>query len=251
MKSPRVVLALAVIAWMATSPAAAQRDVRRNSGKGAYQELIRSVLREHYPAALTAASPRRVRYLYLLGDGHGRLVRHEMDSTPPASLTMPEAIEERFEMEVDSGWTDHMDVAFALAGMSMHVPGMASELGPDTLWVFWADAPLPLDSARTLRAGGFQPGLAVEMQVTPDTIFRFAETVPPGHTVWYARDQHGTVMGMGTWEGENPDYAARQAQLAPQFPDGELTCSAAGAIQLADGRLVRILPIRYDPKPSR
>jgi hypothetical protein len=222
-----------VQSWIAPVPA-------ERSARAAYVRLVRRVLNERYPQVLRASSG-HAQYLWIVTDGRGRLVRTALDARRPALFAIPNAITERFpDVPIDE-WNRMTNAAFSTTGMSPHPPG---EVAPDTLWVFWAERPFPL-SAAPRPLGPFRIAEAFDAMLVPDTVREVARGVGAGRTVWFVKGDDQRLMGIGTWPEENPDIARRQAELAPRFPGGELTCSLGLAVRGASGRLVRVFPIRF------
>jgi hypothetical protein len=217
------------------------------SARAEYVRLLQRVLRERYPQVLRTSTG-HARYLWIVTDGRGRLVTTALDSSRPAILGIPNAVTERFpDLPLDE-WNRMADAAFSTIGMSPHPPG---EVAPDTLWVFWAERPFPIRAVPRPR-GPFRIAEAFDAMLVPDTVRKVARSVGPGRTVWFVKGDDQKLMGIGTWPGDDPDVRAAQAQLAPQFPGGELTCSVGLAVRDASGRLVRVFPVRFqksEPTP--
>lgn len=215
------------------------------SDQGEYTRRLRDLIRTELPQLATATG--RTRFVYLRGDGTGRVVRALAEDTAPRPFVLPRPAVGRIvtAQEVDR-WLADSTAAWGVLGMSMHAPG---EVAADSVWVVWAEPPVPFAGVRV--GGGDLPlGLLTAEQMTPERVRAFARRVPPGHTVWWVYDDQQRLLGYGTWPGADPDVEARRAELAPRFADGRLTCASALGLRGAAGRIVRVVPVRFQPRAA-
>ncbi|HET7231138.1 MAG TPA: hypothetical protein VFJ16_14090 [Longimicrobium sp.] len=211
--------------------------------QGPYTERVREIIRAHQPRLLDQPAG-HAQYLYVLGDGSGRVVRTMAEDVAPTQMGLPTAALGRIATETEvEGWMAMSDPAWGVMGMSLHLPG---EVGPDSVWVFWAEPPVHFGQARA--AGGPLPfGLAAAEQTTPRLVHALARHLPRGRSLWYVYDDQERVLAYGTWPGADPDVEAGRNQLRPRFAGGALTCAMAQSIRGAGGRLVRVVPVRFQP----
>lgn len=207
---------------------------------GAYTRRLRDIIKAEHPRLLTESTG-HARFVYLRADAGGRVERSVVEDTPPQPLNPWAMVGRIVTRDEADRWIADTTVSWGVMGMSMHGPGV---LAADTVWVFWAAPPMPI---RTTLAGTTPLGMLAQEQNTPARIRALAARMPPGHSVWYVHDDQQRILGYGTWPEANPNADARRAELAPRFADGRLTCYGVIPIRAGGGRMVTVMPVRYQP----
>jgi len=240
---PRACLALAAVA------AAARCAPLRHAPRGdppPLATLVRGAVARYQPGVRAGAVGTRTVGVWLVGDGHGRIV-----ASAAAPLRVegadPEADFRRLLPRVDfRPFEGEVDALYPYAGTLWFLRG---EMGPDSVYVFWKDRPSPAAGPAPAARGRFPLGLAAAHGLTPPAVRQAVGRAAPAETVWYLEDEHGAVLEVGTRPGGR-DIEATRAMLAPRYPDRRLTCAGGYALPGRGGRPVPIVDVVARPAPK-
>lgn len=211
-------------------------DARRDAPLA---DLLLSATRRHEPGILRARG--QTRYVWLLADGSGRIVRSAASLERPRSDVLRDVLRERFpDIDTDAWVRDVPEALFPVAGIYRLRSG---EIGSDTVLVFWADPPVPVGGDPPRSRGPYRLGEAAAAQFSPPRVLRAAREAAPGQTVWYVESDEGVLLDVGVYHGGR-DYDAIRVFLQPRFPGRTIQCSAGYALPAADGRLVQTVAVR-------
>jgi hypothetical protein len=236
---------------LAILPAAAQPGAASREEKP-YTELVRRAVAAYYPQ-LTRGGARGTAYVWFVGDGRGRIVGHHYSSVPPRSPRLRDALREQFPaVDPDRDARAVPDAAFPNAGNSLHPAG---ELGPDSIWVYWAERPYPLAGVPQ-QLGEYAFGRAASQQLAPAAVRQLAADAVRGDVVWYAYSDQQPLLAAGLYTAlrpgeQQPDsvVAAVRAAVRERYPAGSLTCSLGSSLPNRSGHLVMTVSVRYQPPP--
>lgn len=211
-------------------------DTRRDAPLA---DLLLAATRRNEPETLRARG--KTRYVWLLADGRGRIVRSAVSLERPRSDVLRDVLRERFpDIDTDAWVRDVPEALFPVAGIYRLRSG---EIGSDTVLVFWADPPIPVGNDPPPPRGPYRLGAAAAAQFSPPRVLRAAQETAPGQTVWYVESDEGVLLDVGVFSGGR-DYDAIRAFLQPRYPGRTIQCSAGYALPAAGGRLVQTVAVR-------
>lgn len=236
------------------SPSEPRPGAAVDSAYKPYSDLVRRAIQSYYPQLLTRGVDGSAAYVWLIADGRGRIVGRRMSNVPPKTFRLREAVLERFpDVDVERDAQSVPDAAFATAGSSVHPP---PELGPDTVFLFWADRPF---SSRNIPPplGPFVLGRAASEQLSPLRIRRLAAEAAPDDVVWYVYSDENPLIDAGIYRGLRPRQihpdsivASIRNMVRARYPDGSLSCSLGTSLPTRTGGFVMTMSVRYEPRKN-
>lgn len=234
------------------APSQPSSSATGDSADRPYSRVVRQAVETYYPELLTTGVEGSAAYLWLVADGRGRITRRSLSSARPRTLNLRNALLEKFpDVDVDRDAKAVPDAAFATAGTSIHPP---PELGPDTVYLFWADQPYSVRNVPP-ALGPFLLGRAASEQVTPARIRELAQGATPDDVIWYVYTDEESLVEAGIFQGLRPHQTPPDSIVSvirdlvrSKYPGGSLTCSLGTSLPNRNGDLVMTMSVRYEPR---
>ncbi|HEX8243821.1 MAG TPA: hypothetical protein VF541_10005 [Longimicrobium sp.] len=197
-----------------------------------------------YESAVLGAEVHGTRYVFLAGDGRGRVTASAGSTVPPESGDLAAALRAALPGVDMEAWQRRVpEAVYPYGGITRFPPGT---LAPDTVLVFWAERPLAVGSPPPAARGEFTFGVAAAWQMTPPAVRDAVRQARAGQTVWYVRDAGRRVLGVGAYAGGR-DYEAIRAAAQPRFPGLRLTCTGGFSLPGTAGEPVLVVEIDAAP----